>query len=202
MISEQHEEQASLYAAGAMDAKERAEFESLIEHDPELKKFVDGLLDLSVAFTIAHCPNLSPCPTIKEKLSRRVDTAPLQSVCLDPLLGVKDEAVVFADRDGILLWSNPAFTAMCGYELQELRGKKAGKILQGELTSPEAVSQLHAAMMSHKPCIVELINYHKNGTPYWVSISLTPVLDDQQKARSYIAIERELTGRKVDTTVI
>jgi PAS domain S-box-containing protein len=202
MISEHHEEQASLYAAGAMDEQERADFESLIEHDPELKEFVTGLLDLSAALALAHCPKLLPCPTIRKKLSRRIDTAPLESSCLDPLLGVKDEAVIFADCDGILLWANPAFTAMCGYELKELRGKKAGKILQGELTSPESVLHLRESMASHKPCVVELVNYHKNGTPYWVSISLTPVLDDQQQARSFIAIERELTDRKVDSTVI
>lgn len=202
MISEHHEEQASLYAAGAMHGHERDAFESLIEHDHELKEFVAALLETSAAITLAHCPKLSPCPTIKEKLARRIDTAPLENSCLDPLIGVKDEAVVFADCDGILLWSNPAFTAMCGYELQELRGKRAGKILQGELTSPEAVKQLHESMTNHKPCIVELINYHKNGTPYWVSISLTPVLDDRKNARSFIAIERELVGREIDSAVI
>ena len=185
-----------------MTELERIDFESLIERDHELKELVTTLLETSTALTLAHIPQLSPCPSNLDKISRRIDTAHLESSFLDPLLGVKDEAVVIADRDGILLWSNPAFTAMCGYELSELRGRKAGKILQGELTSPEATRKLHEAMANNQPCIVELINYHKNGTPYWVSISLTPVLDDAKKARSYIAIERELAGREIDSNVI
>jgi hypothetical protein len=37
------------------------------------------------------------------------------------------------------------------------------------------------------------LNYHKSSRPYWVEISITPVLDETNAAACLIAQERERT---------
>ena len=76
------------------------------------------------------------------------------------------------DKDKV----NPAFSLMCGFTLDELRGRKPGSVLQGKLTDPASVSRLRQGILAGTPCREELINYHKDGHPYWVSIAISPIL--------------------------
>jgi PAS domain S-box-containing protein len=89
-------------------------------------------------------------------------------------------------------WVNPAFTAMCGYTLDELRGKNLGPILQGEKTDRETAARMRRAVKEYQPCLETILNYHKNGEPYWVEIAITPILDDAGKPLWMVAREREL----------
>ena len=40
-----------------------------------------------------------------------------------------------------------------------------------------------------------IVNYHKNGTPYWVEIAITPIFDDAGQPLWLVAREREVTDR-------
>jgi signal transduction histidine kinase len=44
---------------------------------------------------------------------------------------------------------------------------------------------------------VEIINYTKDGRPYWVSIEVQPIHDPSGKVVQFIAIESDITDRKV-----
>ncbi len=94
--------------------------------------------------------------------------------------------------DRLVQWVNPAFVAMCGYSLDELRGKKLGPILQGEKTDPAAVARMRHAMQEHQPCHEKVVNYRKNGSPYMVDIAITPILDDEGKTLWFVAREQEV----------
>ena len=97
--------------------------------------------------------------------------------------------------DGLVQWVNPAFSAMCGYSLEELSGKKLGPILQGERTDPATVERMRRAVHDYSPCCETILNYHKDGTAYWVEIAITPILDDAGQPLWMVARERELTDR-------
>ena len=76
-------------------------------------------------------------------------------------------------------------------------GEKPGRILQGEGSNPETVEQLRKAIDSGRKCSVEILNYHKDGHPYWMHIDLTPIRDSKGKLTNFAAIEREVTDRKI-----
>ena len=94
--------------------------------------------------------------------------------------------------DGLVQWVNPAFSAMCGYTLDELRGKKLGPILQGAQTDRETAERMRLAVREYRPCRETILNYHKNGTPYWVEVAITPIMDDAGQPLWLVAREREL----------
>lgn len=104
------------------------------------------------------------------------------------------DPVVVTDTLGRVQWINSAFTRMCGYTLEELKGRKPGELLQGAETDPAEVATLRAAVRQRRPAVVELVNYRKNGEAYPVWISLDPLVDDTGEFIGFMAVERETTA--------
>lgn len=105
--------------------------------------------------------------------------------------------VVVADGKGKIQWVNQGFTKITGYTLEEVQGKSPGSILQGPASDPKVVRFMHDQVVHEKGFKdVEIINYHKDGTPYWVSIEVQPIRNKQGKVFQYIAIESDVTEKK------
>jgi PAS domain S-box-containing protein len=113
---------------------------------------------------------------------------------LTPVAEQLSDAIILADPQGRVTWVNPAFTRLCGYTLEEMRGQKPGHFLQGPDTDPEAAARMSHAIRERQPIEVELVNYRKNGVPYVVAISLTPLRDRAGKHTGFMAIERETSS--------
>ncbi len=187
MLSEFLQDQAALYVSGTMTEQERGPFELVLEFHDELRNFVAGLAEVGTAVTLASHPpgGPSPSPQLKARIAGIVDGRKQQSV---------QPAMVVSGPDGLVQWVNPAFSEMCGYSLDELRGKKLGPILQGEKTDRETAARMREAVHAHRPCCETILNYHRNGTPYWVEVAITPIFDDAGRPLWLVARERELTG--------
>ncbi len=94
-----------------------------------------------------------------------------------------------------ILYVNEAFTRMTGYSPQELLGNSP-RMLQGPKTDREVLNQIRTALIAKKPVQVELINYHKNGSEFWVEMSITPVASATGEYSHFVAIQRNITERK------
>ncbi len=184
MIDETLQEQAALYAAGAMSAHERAQFDLIIDAYEELRALVAQLEEVTA---LAAISTVGPRPTPALK-SRILGLLPSRA----PQPAPAHEGFVITCAGGFVRWVNPAFTEMCGYSLEELRGKKLGPILQGEKTDRTVADRMRRAVHERQPCLEKILNYHKNGTPYWVEIAITPLTDDAGQSQWFVAREREL----------
>jgi PAS domain S-box-containing protein len=187
MLNDFLHDRAALYASGEMTAGEREQFELLLEFHEELLGFVAGLNEASAAMMLAaagRSPS-SPSPELKARISSLIGSRPQQRA---------HEALVVSDPDGFVQWVNPAFTSMCGYSLEELRGKKLGPVLQGTQTDRATAGRIREAVHGSRPCRETILNYHKNGAPYWVEIAITPVVDERGATLWFLARERELSA--------
>ena len=89
------------------------------------------------------------------------------AVCLcDPK--TKDMPIVFCNR---------AFRELTGYEEDEIVGHNC-PFLQGPETDPAQVAKIRDAILSEDVVIVELLNYRKDGEPFWNALHLGPIYDD------------------------
>ena len=116
------------------------------------------------------------------------------------------DAIIITDAKGRVDWINPAFTRLCGYSLEELKGQKPGPILQGPQTDPSTSQALHKAIHRGRKVSVEIVNYHKKKYPYSVWISLNPIKDKSGKVTGFLAVERDPTAvqcemRKLETDI-
>jgi PAS domain S-box-containing protein len=107
------------------------------------------------------------------------------------------EGWVVTDAAGCVQWVNAGFTAMCGYSLPELSGRKPGQLLQGPDTDPAEVQRIRNALRTRGACEAALVNYHKDGTRYHVAIRLAPILDDDGQAVWFVAREQKISGTAV-----
>jgi PAS domain S-box-containing protein len=187
MLNEFLQEQAALYVAGAMSPQEREPFELVLEFHEELRDFTTRCAEIGVALTLAALRSgSSGCASgLKSRIMTMVRDRPQQ---------VTADGLVVSETDGLVLWINPAFSAMCGYTLEELRGKKLGPILQGEKTDRETADRIRRAVHELRPCRETLLNYRKNGEPYLVDIAITPILDGSGNPLWLIAREREVAN--------
>jgi len=184
MIDEHLQEEAALYASGAMSRKEREEFELLLHCNTDLQKLVDDLHE-AVAMTLLAEPvvDTGPSASLKERIFAQLDGREQHT---------QHDGMVMTDPDSLVEWVNPEFTEMCGYTLDELRGKKLGPILQGKRTDPAAAQRMREAVHDAHPCAATLINYHKDGTPYLVTIEITPIYKRDGDLRCFVARERSV----------
>lgn len=117
---------------------------------------------------------------------------------LSRIVSQTDNVVIVTDLDGITEWVNEAFANLTGYSAEDIIGKKPGDLLQGKLSSVDAINTMAQAISINQPFRVEIINYRKDGSTYWVEIRCEPLLDDQQKQIGFMSIELDIDQRKRD----
>lgn len=101
-------------------------------------------------------------------------------------------SVIITDHDKKVLWVNDAFTKISGYSLAEILGKNPAAVLQGPETDANTVQSMRDAFQKGESYSVDIINYHKNGSPYWVRIVCNPWLDEAGAIKGYIAIQSDI----------
>lgn len=128
---------------------------------------------------------------ITKEVLRREEMARLSLVANET-----DNSVIITDAQERIEYINPGFTRMTGYRFEEVRGKKPGDILQGPLTSKETKKEIRAALNAGKPIYTEIMNYHKDGSIYWVSLAINPVVGANGKVERIISIQSNVTATK------
>ena len=94
-----------------------------------------------------------------------------------------------------ILWVNPAFTEVTGYELAEAVGKTP-RILQGPDTEPMVIQRLRDRLAAGKRFEGETVNYRKDGTPFINHWSIAPVHDDAGGVAYWVSIQRDVTEKR------
>ena len=98
-------------------------------------------------------------------------------------------AVILTDKDRNIQWVNSDFTAITGYALSEVIGKKPGQLLQGKNTEAEAVERIRKALSKEESIKDQLTNYRKNGEEYPCSLVIHPVHNPSGELTNFIAFE-------------
>jgi PAS domain S-box-containing protein len=184
MLADALQDKVVHYLTGAMPPVQRENFEVLLAARPELQDLVQGLQSVTAAVALADVRALTEPPV---ELKARV----LAALDLPPLLSEPDGLVV-TDPAGLIEWISPGFSAMCGYTLAELKGRKPGGVLQGPATDAAAVARIRAALSSRQDCQERLVNYHKDGSTYRVDVHIAAIPDDEGRPLCYVAREFKL----------
>jgi PAS domain S-box-containing protein len=111
-----------------------------------------------------------------------------------------DNAVVVTDARGLIEWVNEGFVRTTGYTLEEARGRKPGDFLQGPKTNPETVKFIRSRLAAQEGVRTEILNYRKDGSTYWLSIEIQPMLDSEGRLTNFMAIERDVTRRRAENS--
>jgi PAS domain S-box-containing protein len=112
-----------------------------------------------------------------------------------------NDAIVITEAEPIqapgprILYVNEAFTRMTGYTLQEVVGKTP-RLLQGPKTDKETLTRIRTTLQQWQSDVFELVNYRKDGSEFWVELSIVPVPDEAGWYTHWISVQRDITQRK------
>ena len=122
----------------------------------------------------------------------------LESVAVhanDAILITEAEPVDEAEGGPRILYANEAYYKMSGYTLEEIVGKTP-RIMQGPQTDRAARDKIRQALKKWKPVVAEVLNYTKDGTPFWVELSIVPVANEKGWYTHWVSLQRDVTARK------
>lgn len=95
-----------------------------------------------------------------------------------------------------IVFANRAFRELTGFDESEIIGHNC-RFLQGEDTDPAAIERVRQAIASEQVCVVELLNYRKDGSKFWNALHLGPVYDTDDRLLYYFGSQWDVTDVRV-----
>ncbi|MBP4138502.1 PAS domain-containing sensor histidine kinase [Flavobacterium geliluteum] len=119
------------------------------------------------------------------------------------------ETVITQSKDSILIteansekgkipkivYINPAFSQMSGYQSNEIIGKSPN-IFRGPKSDSSELKKLLKAIKNEEEFYIETISYTKQKKEYWVRFSMIPIFNSDTKISHWISIQRDITDEK------
>lgn len=94
-----------------------------------------------------------------------------------------------------IVFANPAYIKMSGYETHEIIGKSPN-LFMGENSDTQQIEKLINAITLKEESLLEIICYKKDQSEYWVQLSFIPVYNLEQQLSHWISIQRDVTEEK------
>ena len=132
--------------------------------------------------------------------AKRLDSerARAQLELKDRALAASAEGITIADAslpDNPLIYANAGFERLTGYSVADVLGRNC-RFLRGPGTDPATVDTLRTAIREKREVTVQLLNYRKDGTPFWNRLSITPVQDASGAVTHFIGVQSDVTAEK------
>ena len=132
---------------------------------------------------------------LNETLEERVVERTAQVAKLSRAVEQSPAMILITDTDGVIQYVNPRFTDITGFSAEDAVGKTPRIVNSGE-TPAEVYSDLWATITAGHDWSGELRNRRRDGTSFWVQISISPLKNDAGEITHFVAVEDDITARK------
>jgi len=102
---------------------------------------------------------------------------------------------MITDSKGYIIYTNPYFTDLTGYQFEEVVGKNP-RILKSGVQPENFYKDLWETILSGNDWIGELQNKKKNGELYWEKANISPIQNKDGVITNFVAIKEDTTERK------
>ena len=103
--------------------------------------------------------------------------------------------VMITDAAGTIEYVNPAFSTVSGFSSEEAIGQNP-RILNSGLHGPEFYPELWETITSGKVWRSEFCNRRKSGELFWVSGTISPIKDEQNRIVNFVSVSEDISRRK------
>lgn len=93
--------------------------------------------------------------------------------------------------DNPIIYVSKEFEHHTGYSPAEAIGRNA-RFLQGPETDRETVRRIAEALEAERPITVDILNYHKDGSPFLHRLAIRPSFDADGRLQNFIAVQYRL----------
>jgi diguanylate cyclase len=114
---------------------------------------------------------------------------------LSAAIEASNDLVLITDQRFEIVYANPAFLATTGYDADEVIGRHP-RFLQGRDSDGPPLERLRSALKAGRPMRAELVNYRKDGQPFWIDLSAVPVTAPDGTIEHWVSVGRDVSARK------
>nr|AML78193.1 putative LOV domain-containing protein [Aristolochia elegans] len=91
-----------------------------------------------------------------------------------------------------ILYASAGFFKMTGYLAKEVIGRNC-RFLQGAGTDPAEIAKIREALEGGTSYCGRLLNYKKDGSPFWNLLTISPIKDETGKILKFIGMQVEVS---------
>ena len=111
-------------------------------------------------------------------------------------LNAAANGIVISDRQGTIVWVNPAFTTLTGHSADDAIGKNPRELVKSGVHDQAFYKRLWDTILAGNVWHGEMTNRRKDGSLYSEDLTITPVKDARGEITHFIAIKRDRTEQK------
>jgi PAS domain S-box-containing protein/diguanylate cyclase (GGDEF)-like protein len=100
-------------------------------------------------------------------------------------------AIMVTDREGTILWVNPAFTRLTGFSAEEVVGRSPRLLRSGP--ADDTFRELWQAISEGSEYRGRLLNRRKDGSLYLADVTIAPVLGASGEPTHYVAVQEDVS---------
>lgn len=139
-----------------------------------------------------------PKAPMSGKTTSKSERTENQLALRESALAATAEGVTISDPhlpDNPIIYANAGFERLTGYSVQDVVGRNC-RFLQGSNTDASSVAQIREAVRQEQACTVQLLNYRKDGTPFWNRLSITPLRNATGEVTHFVGVQSDITDQK------
>lgn len=136
--------------------------------------------------------------------SGQVERPEEQLALREEALAVTAEGVTISDAtlpDNPIIYANSGFERLTGYSVKDVLGRNC-RFLQGADTEAAAVAEIRESVRAGRECTVQLLNYRKDGSPFWNRLSITPLRDEAGRVTHFVDVQSDVTAQKLSEAAL
>ncbi|MBA9077138.1 PAS domain S-box protein [Rufibacter quisquiliarum] len=107
-----------------------------------------------------------------------------------------NNCVMLVDKDWRIEWVNEGFSRLFGYRVEEVKGKRPSQVLHNAKTDTSSYEKLWGKLMKGEDIFFEILNVTKGGEEVWMTVDITPVVNEEGEVYRYIAVQTDITKLK------
>ena len=125
---------------------------------------------------------------VNDRHMRLVTDSPVPSVISDPRL-----------PDNPIVACNQPFCDLTGYPREEVIGRNC-RFLSGPATEPWLTEEIRRGVREHRPVLVEILNYKRNGQPFRNAVLVAPIYDEDDALLYFLGSQLEIDAHAAAPT--
>ncbi|ACS84322.1 nitrogen fixation negative regulator NifL [Musicola paradisiaca] len=102
-------------------------------------------------------------------------------------------AISLTDPQARIVYTNPAFCRLTGYNLPQLLGQNH-RILASQQTPVEVYQEMWQMLLSGRAWRGQLINRRRDGSLYLAEIDITPIVNSHGELEHYLAMHKDISA--------
>lgn len=116
-------------------------------------------------------------------------------MCFSYVIQQSPSIIIIADLDGKIEFVNPQYERITGYSAKDATGKNLFKLTCMNL-SRHKYREIQETIQKGDTWVGELESIRKDGSPYWESVKLLPIKNEQGRPIQILRVSEDMTNLK------